>query len=187
MAYLVGYAQLKYSSNKTICNITFITKTNTEKLEKILFIDNYKIIYTFGEIEQEDNYIILNSEEHKFPNGLNLSAKIINTENNEEFAKLKLEEEYFIWDNPKIDIYSEEIYKNGQRGTIVELIGWSYDDISEECDYLKIAGYLVVKITPPNEHVFTENWIEEDGLNPWEYFIQPVSYKLHSRLGNKNN
>ena len=29
MNYLVGYAQIKYSSNKKICIITFITKINT--------------------------------------------------------------------------------------------------------------------------------------------------------------
>ena len=66
-----------------------------------------------------------------------------------------------------------------------KIFGWPFDDIAEECNLLKVAGYLGVKITPPNEHVLTQNWIESDGLNPWEYFIQPVSYKLHSRLGNK--
>ena len=182
MNYLVGYAQLKYSSNKTYCNITFITRINEEKLSQLNI--NYNILYKFGEIEQELNYITLNSEDNKIPNGLSISAKIIDIDNDITLATLQLEEEYLIWDIPEI-IQKEEIYENGQKGSIVELFGWPFDDIAEECDILKVAGYLGIKITPPNEHVFTKNWIESDGLNPWEYFIQPVSYKLNSRLGNK--
>jgi hypothetical protein len=43
MHYLVGYAQLKYSSNRQSCTITFITKVNP-----ILGTENedYKIIYS---------------------------------------------------------------------------------------------------------------------------------------------
>ena len=182
MYYLVGYARLKYYSNKTICNITFITKINTEKLS--LISTNFKILYKFGSIEQEENYIILNSENDIYPDGLNISAKIIDINTEIILASLVLEEEYLIWENPPI-IQDNKIYDKGQKGTIVELFGWPFDDIAEECDILKVAGYLGVKITPPNEHVLTEDWIEEGGLNPWEYFIQPVSYKLNSRLGNK--
>ena len=51
----------------------------------------------------------------------------------------------------------------------MELFGWPYDDITEECDFLREAGYLGVKITPPNEHLF-DTWIEDEGMNPWKYF-----------------
>ena len=48
-----------------------------------------------------------------------------------------------------------------------------------------MAGYLGVKITPPNEAILIYDIVEEGELNPWLYFLQPISYKLESRLGNK--
>ena len=133
MHYLVGYARLKYFSNKNLCNITFITKINTEKLSSIS--TNFKILYKFGSIEQEENNIILNSENDIYPDGLNISAKIIDINTETILASLVLEEEYLIWENPPI-IQDKEIYDKGQKGTIVELFGWPYDDIAEECDIL---------------------------------------------------
>lgn len=48
MHYLVGYAQMIYSSNRNECTINFITKVNP-----MLGIENedFKIIYKFGGIE----------------------------------------------------------------------------------------------------------------------------------------
>ena len=185
MHYLVGYAQFKYFSNKTSCNITLITKINTERIISD-FSSDYKLLYNFNDNEQEINYIILNSENNKYPNGLKMSIRIVNSNDySKTYAKLELEDEYLIWDNPKI-IQNETIYENGQKGSIVQLFGWPYEDIEEECDILKIAGYLGVKITPPNEHILNFNVLESGELNPWEYFIQPVSYKLnYTRLGTK--
>ena len=180
MHYLVGYIRLLYSSNKQICNITFVTRVNPSLGIRDT---DYKIIYTFGTIEQYENYMILTSENDTYSSGLNISAKIVNN-NGEILARLELEEEYFIWNNDNIH-KNETIYEKGQRGAIVELFGWPYDDIAEECDILKVAGYLGVKITPPNEYVMTENVIEDGELNFWKYFYQTVSYKFKSRLGNK--
>ena len=183
MHYLIGYAQLKYSIDRKTCTITFITKVNSAKITN--YDTNYKLLYTFGEIEKEDNYIILNSETDKYPHGISISAKIIQIDNNEIFAKLELEKEYLLWDNIEI-IKNETIYQNGQKGSIVELFGWPYEDIYEECDFLKVAGYLGVKISPPNEYILADNWIEDNELNPWKYFYQTVSYKLNkTRLGTK--
>ena len=181
MHYLVGYIRLLYSSNKQICNVTFITKVNPSLGIRDT---DYKIIYTFGTIEQDENYLILTPENSTYSNGLNISAKIIKIDSQEIIARLELEEEYFIWDNFDIN-KNETIYEKGNRGAIVELFGWPYDDIAEECDFLKVAGYLGVKITPPNEYVMTENVIEHGELNLWKYFYQTVSYKFKSRLGNK--
>ena len=33
----------------------------------------------------------------------------------------------------------------------------------------------------------TENRIESNGFNPWEYFVQTISYKLVSRFGDKDD
>ena len=179
MHYLMGYAKLKYSSDKTHCTITFYTKINTNKIN--LSDSSTKLIYVFGDFEQESNSFELDSSK-KFPYGFNMSAKIVI--NGETKYQLKLEEEYFLWDSPHIT-QNETIYEYGQKGSIVELFGWPYDDIAEECDFLREAGYLGVKITPPNEHLFDE-WIEDEGMNPWKYFYQTVSYKLNfTRAGTK--
>ena len=179
MHYLVGYAQLKYSKDKNICMINFITKVNKKLgVEGI----NYKILFKFGNKEQENKTFILTSE-NSYPNGISLSARIIDINNNNEIAKLELENVYFIWDN--INIKQDNKYEKGQKGVIVELFGWPYDDISEECEFLSVAGYLGVKISPPNEAILTYDIVENGELNPWWYFSQPVSYRFESRLGNK--
>ena len=178
MHYLVGYAQQKYPSDKKSCTITFITKVNPK-----LGIEgqDYKILYKFGDIEQDNNYLIINSD-NSYPEGISISARIVNNKNI-ELVKLTLENEYFLWDNP---IISKDIkYENGKKGVIVELFGWPYDDISEECEFLNHAGYLGIKIFPPNKSILTYESVLNGDLNPWNYLYEPVSYKLESRMGNK--
>jgi len=179
MNYLVGYTQLLYSEDRKSCVINFITKVNPK-----LGIEgyDYKIKYKFGEIEQDNNNITINSE-ISYPNGFPISAKILDINNEILIAKLELENEYFLWDNVKVN--QDVRYENGQKGVIVELFGWPYDDIAEECEFLSVAGYMGVKIFPPNESILTYDIVEDGELNPWWYFYQPVSYKLESRLGNK--
>ena len=180
MHYFVGYAQLKYSSDKKKCKITFISKVNPKLGEEG---KDYYILYTFGEINQKNNTIILTSEKDKYPNGMPISAKIINIRTSTVVVKLELEEEYFIWDNPKIN--SLPVYENGQKGGIVELFGWPYEDIILECEFLSHSGYMGLKIYSPNEHVLTFISVEDEMLNPWWYINQPVSYKLNSRMGDR--
>ena len=50
MNYLIGYAQLKYSIDRKTFIITFITKVNSAKITN--YDTNYKLLYTFGEIEK---------------------------------------------------------------------------------------------------------------------------------------
>ena len=178
MHYLLGYAQLKYSNNRKTCNITFITKVNPK-----LGIENedYKIIYKFGEIKQENNFFIVTSDQ-KYPEGLSISAEIFDM-NNRHLVELILENEYFIWDHPKINLPNN--YENGQKGVIVELFGWPYDDIAEECEFLSHAGYMGVKILPPNESLLTYRSASNGELNPFGFIFESVSYKLQSRMGNK--
>ena len=181
MNYFMGYSQLKYNSDKTICTINFITKVNpilgTEGID-------YKIYYKFGSTEQENNNSFTINNNNSYPNGFQISAKIIDINDSTKIiASLQLENEYFIWDNPTITLSDK--YEDGQKGIIVELFGWPYDDIAEECDFLSVAGYLGVKIFPPNESILNTDFYDNDELNPWWYFFQPISYKLESRMGNK--
>ena len=154
MHYLVGYAQQKYSEDKELCKITFYYKVNEKKVK--LGIE-HKILFYFGGIEQESNYFIITKENDTYPNGLSISARIVLINTNTTFASLILEEEYFIWNVPELYYDNEIIREKGQKGAIVELFGWPYQDIIEESDFLNLAGYLGVKITPPNEYVLREN------------------------------
>jgi len=178
MHYLVGYAQLLYSSDKKVCTINFITRVNP-KLGTAG--TDYKILYTFGTIEQESNSITLTSD-NKYPEGMPISAKIVDN-NGKQLAKLELEDEYFMWDNPIVNQGPQ--YENGQKGAIVELFGWPFDDIAEECEFLGNAGYMAVKVFPASESILTFDTVENGELNPWWFLYQPVSYRLHSRMGDK--
>ena len=76
MRYLVGWAELKYNTEKTRCQVIFHTKVNPDLGTKD---EDYNIYYTFGDfIEQESNEIILNARDDSFPNGMSISCRIIN-------------------------------------------------------------------------------------------------------------
>ena len=185
MHYLVGYSQLKYNEDKTSCTVNIITFINNQKLQEKLGT-NYKLQYKFGNIIKDDNSYTFNIDDSDTPkNGLYISVEIIDQTDGSVFAKLEFEEEYFIWDNPTIVKDNEGVYQNGQKGAIVELFGWPYEDIAQECEFLKVAGYLGVKIIPPNESILNNDFFEDGELNPWWYYFQTVSYKLQSRMGNK--
>ena len=114
MSLLVWYAQLLYSSDKKVCTINFITKVNPKLGTQGT---DYKILYTFDQTEQEDSSYTVTSA-NSYPNGMPISAKIVDMEGN-QLAKLELEDEYFLWDNPTVNQGSQ--YKNGQKGAIVEM------------------------------------------------------------------
>ena len=173
MHYLVGYAQLKYSSDRKFCTINFITKVNPN-------INNYKIYYKFGDREQDSNSFTVTSSK-SYLNGFPISSRI--QINGQDVAKLELEDEFFLWDNPPLNQGSQ--YENGQKGVIVELFGWPYNDIAEECDFLATAGYMGAKVFSVNEHILTYDTVEDGELNPWWFIYQPVSYRLTSRGGTK--
>jgi len=65
----------------------------------------------------------------------------------------------------------------GNRQVIVHLFEWQWNDIAAECeDYLGPAGYCGVQVSPPNEHIQGPAW--------WTRY-QPVSYKMESRSGTR--
>ena len=152
MSYIVGWIEYNYNEAKTQCNITFNVKVNPN-----LGTENqdYYIYYSFGDFEeQEKNQINLNSIDDSYPNGLSPSCRVVNKRTGNEVANLQLQNIYFIWDNIEVNTPIE--YKNGQRGAIVELFGWSMEDVGEECEFLGIAGYLGVKIFSPYESLLSD-------------------------------
>nr|QJE50400.1 alpha amylase-related protein [Diaphanosoma celebensis] len=70
---------------------------------------------------------------------------------------------------------------NGKT-VIVHLFEWKWTDIAAECErFLGPAGYCGFQVSPPMEHV-----ILPDDRQPWWQRYQPVSYRLHSRSGNRD-
>lgn len=47
---------------------------------------------------------------------------------------IDLEAVNFVWQGAKIN--QSSVYKNGQKGAIVEMFGWPHNDVKEECQYL---------------------------------------------------
>ena len=97
--------------------------------------------------------------------------------------EITLEDVDFVWNAPEID--QDSAYENGQKGAIVELFGWPYEDIEQECSHIAKAGWMGVKVFPPSEHVMSDEWPQEGELNPWWFDYQVVSYKLSSRSGTR--
>lgn len=64
----------------------------------------------------------------------------------------------FIFQNTALTA-AQSTFSNGQKGGIVELFGWPYNDIAQECSFLGKAGYMGVKVWPPNEHVWGSNYV----------------------------
>lgn len=65
----------------------------------------------------------------------------------------------------------------GEPDVGVQLFQWTWDAIAQECtDVLGPAGYGWVLTSPPQEHVLGPQW--------WTAY-QPVSYRVESRLGTR--
>lgn len=68
------------------------------------------------------------------------------------------------------------------RAVSVHLFEWTWNDVAQECEaFLGPQGYQAVQIAPPQEHIV----IAEAGF-PWWQRYQPVSYKLVSRSGDRD-
>jgi len=73
--------------------------------------------------------------------------------------------------------YTQTHCKDSKQA-IVHLFEWPWDSIADECEkVLGPKGFCGVQISPPNEHIQGGQW--------WARY-QPVSYKLQSRSGNRD-
>ena len=70
-------------------------------------------------------------------------------------------------------------------GTFVHLFEWKWSDVSKECtDFLGPAGYAAVQVSPAAEHAVV-NPGNDINSYPWYQRYQPVSYKIESRSGTR--
>ena len=64
-------------------------------------------------------------------------------------------------------------------GVIVHLFEWRWDDVAQECEeFLGPNGFAAVQVSPPSENNIL-------GGRPWYERYGPVSYRLETRSGNR--
>ncbi|MEW8627070.1 MAG: alpha-amylase family glycosyl hydrolase, partial [Candidatus Thiodiazotropha sp.] len=67
-----------------------------------------------------------------------------------------------------------------QANVFVHLFEWRWNDVAEECEnFLGQHDYTAVQISPPNEHRMLLG-------RPWYERYQPISYRLESRSGSRD-
>ena len=176
MGLLTGYVRVTYSADRTSATVTPYTNVNTAK------VSNYKIMYQYNNeaTTATSTYTVTST----YTSSVKVTSFLQDVSSGSVLATLVMEPVEFIWNHPKINLSS--IYKNGQKGAVVEMFGWPYADIAKECVLLGKMGYLGVKVFPPNEYLENYEWAENGEVNPWWYMYQPVSYKFNSRFGTRD-
>ncbi|TFK98239.1 glycoside hydrolase family 13 protein [Pterulicium gracile] len=66
---------------------------------------------------------------------------------------------------------------NSRNEVIIQMFGWNWDSIANECGTIGQLGYSYIQVSPPQEHIIGGLW--------WTDY-QAVSYKLTSKRGNRN-
>ncbi|KAF8462963.1 glycoside hydrolase superfamily [Kalaharituber pfeilii] len=164
---LVGYADIQYNSARNAAVVVVNVASRTGET----------LTYSFNGASQSSNTYQIQST---FSSGLDIVVT------SSSGKKLTLETLYFTWQANAVNPPSGTTFNGGQKGAIVELFGWPYDDIAQECTFIGKAGYMGVKIWPPTEHVWGSHYYEPDNqFRPWYFVYQPVSYRLHSRMGTR--
>jgi alpha-amylase len=97
-----------------------------------------------------------------------LSLVVKATDNDGVDYTITMEPLNFIWQAAAVN--QSSVYKNGQKGAIVEMFGWPHADVKEECAYLAKMGWMGVKVFPVSESVFSYEWPQNGELNPWWFY-----------------
>ena len=172
---LVGYARTIYSSDRRSATVTVLTTLNPRDSDA----GSVVLKYFYNDVEGQNKYNV----DSNFKSLLKVVVK--GYLGDQLWATLTLDELDFIWNHPTVNQPSS--YKNGQKGAIIEMFGWPYDQIEKECEMIGKAGYLGVKVFPPMEAILDFEHPENGELNPWYWVYQPVSYRLHSRMGSADD
>lgn len=97
-----------------------------------------RLTYLFDGHEQSSNTFHANKSSVTKP----ISVEVHGSDG----SRIVLENIDFAWNAPPIIQPSN--YKSGQKGAIIEMFGWPYADIEQECEALGKMGYLGVKVYP---------------------------------------
>lgn len=130
----MGYVRSTYTAGGA--NLTVVTRVNPK-------YSSLTLKYYFGDAASDSNTFFVGNS---FKNLL--SVRVEAYDGSTKAAELRLDDVDFIWNHPAVNQPSN--YKNGQKGAIIEMFGWPYDDIADECEMIGKAGYLGVKVFPPS-------------------------------------
>lgn len=168
------YSSTQYASGLQSASVQVNCRTHS---------DAQSVQYRFGSNGAwQDNATFAADSSSVTEDNFQISIKA-STASNGDFV-LDLDPVNFVWQNNAVPQGDE--YKNGQKGGIVELMGWPFADIEKECAHLGQAGWMGVKLFPVSEHVFSYEWPQNGELNPWWFYYQPVSYKMEGRHGTRD-
>ncbi|ELP93157.1 alpha-amylase, putative [Entamoeba invadens IP1] len=173
-SHVVGYAQVKYTSTaRTAATVTVVPSVNPKyNIKKITY--EYNGVASDSEVYQVSKETLPTED---------LKIKVIVHMDNGETEYINLEPLDFVWSIPAANLPSN--YQKGQKGGIVEMFGWPFEDIGKECEFMGKAGWLGVKVYPPQDGVLSFDQPQDNLLNPWYWVYQPVAYKLTSRMGTR--
>jgi alpha-amylase len=137
---LVGYADIQYNSARTAAAVVVNAASRTGETLKYSFNGGSA---TTSNVFQVDS---------------SLSSSLAIAISTSSGKTLILDSINFIWQNAPLTA-AQSSFQNGQKGGIAELFGWPWVDVGKECAFLGKAGYMGVKIWPPNEHVWGSNYV----------------------------
>jgi alpha-amylase len=139
---LVGYADIQYNSARTAAAVVVNAASRTGDA----------LAYSFnGGSATTSNVLQINTS---------LSSSLSISISTSSGKTLDLDPINFIWQIAPLTA-AQSTFQTGQKGGIVELFGWPWVDIGKECAFLGKAGYMGVKIWPPNEHVWGSNYVSD--------------------------
>ncbi|TFK22386.1 alpha amylase [Coprinopsis marcescibilis] len=165
-SHLVGYADIQYSSGR---NSAVVTVNAAHK-------NGATLSYNFDGQQQSSPIFQVSS---------NRANALPITVTSSDGKRLVLEPINFFWQHQSLSA-AQSSFNNGQKGGIIELFGWPWNDVAKECEFLGKAGYMGVKVWPPNEHIWSSHHYQPDSqFRPWYLVYQPVSYRLQSRQGSR--
>jgi alpha-amylase len=112
---LVGYARTVYTNGGA--NVTVVTRVNPA-------YSSLTLKYFFGDSSSESSSTFV-------PNSFKslLSVRVEAYEEGDKMAELKIDDVDFTWNHPTVNQPGN--FKNGQKGAIIEMFGWPYDDIAD--------------------------------------------------------
>lgn len=124
MGDLVGYADIQYGAARTDAVVVVNAASRT----------NESLGYSFGGSLQTSN--------NTFQVPRSFAGTLAITVTSASGKTLVLDPLNFIWQNSPL-AGAQSGFDNGQKGGIVELFGWPYNDIASECTFLGKAGNCV--------------------------------------------
>ena len=173
-SHVVGYAQIQYKdTNRQEATVTVVSTVNPK--------------YNIQKVTYEYNGVASDSKTYQVSKSTlpteDLKIRVIVHMDGGATEYIDLEPLDFVWSIPAANLASN--YEKGQKGGIVEMFGWPFEDIGKECEFMGKAGWLGVKVFPPQDGVLSFDQPQDNILNPWYWLYQPVAYRLTGRMGTR--